>query len=70
MQDYDLFSRHRVAMSGLSEGYLAPVPSQFLVMPRAMSRCGPEWEVCAYTRALAMDVLAMTGCLDARGVDA
>jgi hypothetical protein len=56
------------ASANLTYNYLAPVPSQFMAMPRAMARTGPVGEagfsVLGYVRALADDCLAMTGCID------
>lgn len=49
----------------IQEAYLFPVPSQFMHAPRAIERCGKEWSLHAYTRALIEDALAMTGCIDA-----
>jgi len=56
------------ASACLTDNYLAPVPSQFSIMPRAMARTGPigdhGFSVLGYVRALADDCLAMSGCID------
>lgn len=49
------------ASAHLTDNYLAPVPSQFTVMPRAMARTEDEYSTLGYTRALAMDCMAITG---------
>ena len=58
------------AAAHLTDRYLAPVPSQFMHLPRAMARAdqiGEErnYSTFGYIRALADDCLAMTGCIDA-----
>lgn len=63
--------RFEVARNHLTEAYIAPVPSQFTAMPRAMERAdtpGAEFpgeltgfSVLGYVRALAEDCIAWTG---------
>ncbi|ATG41793.1 hypothetical protein [Phaeobacter piscinae] len=67
-------SRFEIAREHLTENYFAPVPSQFLHMPRAQARATPGGEneepfsTLGYSRALAADCLAITGNIDAKGV--
>lgn len=59
-------ARFDAACNHLTEQYFAPVPSQFMLMPRAMDRTGfngddPEFSVTGYCRALAEDCIRWTG---------
>jgi hypothetical protein len=61
------YARFKIARAQLTENYFAPVPSQFQIMPRAIERAGEDGEgfsIIGYTRALADDCLAITGCID------
>jgi len=71
-----MIDRFEEARNNLTENYFAPVPSQFMYMPRALSRCyrgganEDPFSVLGYSRALAEDCMAITGNLDARRVNA
>jgi hypothetical protein len=58
-------TRFDAASNQLTDNYLAPVPSQFMHMPRAMERAGTTeqsgYSVFGYIRALATDCIAITG---------
>lgn len=50
-----------IAAMHLTDNYLFPVPSQFMLTPKAMERLELDFSVLGYTRALAYDSIAMTG---------
>ena len=57
------------ATLGLNHDHGARLPSQFMCLPRACSRLSADFSTLGYARAMSVDLLDLTGCLDAKRLE-